>query len=118
MTDHLFFWFVSMTTRARSTKSHEMNEITRTNLVSYFVWVRGSCACLPVFIMKRFAVTATLVLLILVVNVGVGLGQQSASLADRIQTIIDRPEFRHAFFGIEFYSLDTGKPLYKLNAEK
>src|SRR4030088_51491 len=68
--------------------------------------------------MKRFAIASTLVLLILFANVGVGLGKQSASLADRIQTIIDRPEFRHAFFGIEFYSLDTGKPLYKLNAEK
>ena len=39
-------------------------------------------------------------------------------LADRIRSIIDRPEFRHAFFGIEFYSLDTGKVIYKLNAEK
>ncbi len=41
-----------------------------------------------------------------------------ASLAERIQKITDRPEFRHAMFGIEFYSLDTGRPIYKLNADK
>jgi PBP4 family serine-type D-alanyl-D-alanine carboxypeptidase len=39
-------------------------------------------------------------------------------LAERIQEIINRPVFRHASFGIEFYSLDTDKPVYKLNSEK
>jgi D-alanyl-D-alanine carboxypeptidase/D-alanyl-D-alanine-endopeptidase (penicillin-binding protein 4) len=39
-------------------------------------------------------------------------------LAERIQAIMDRPEFRHAIFGIEFLSLDSGKPLYQLNADK
>lgn len=29
-----------------------------------------------------------------------------------------RPEFRHAIFGIEFYSLDANKPIYTLNADK
>jgi N-acyl-D-amino-acid deacylase len=31
---------------------------------------------------------------------------------------MDRPEFAHANFGIEFYSLDTGKVVYSLNANK
>jgi D-alanyl-D-alanine carboxypeptidase/D-alanyl-D-alanine-endopeptidase (penicillin-binding protein 4) len=31
---------------------------------------------------------------------------------------MDRPEFRHALFGIEFYSLDSHKVLYSLNADK
>ncbi|HEX4543725.1 MAG TPA: D-alanyl-D-alanine carboxypeptidase/D-alanyl-D-alanine-endopeptidase, partial [Candidatus Acidoferrum sp.] len=44
--------------------------------------------------------------------------QSDASLAQRIQKVISRPEFAHANFGIEFYSLDTGKVLYSLNAEK
>jgi D-alanyl-D-alanine carboxypeptidase/D-alanyl-D-alanine-endopeptidase (penicillin-binding protein 4) len=44
--------------------------------------------------------------------------QSTGSLAERIQRVIDRPEFRHAIFGIEFYSLDSGKPIYTLNAEK
>jgi len=44
--------------------------------------------------------------------------QSPASLADRIQRIIDRPEFRRAMFGIEFYSLDSSRPIYTLNAEK
>lgn len=43
---------------------------------------------------------------------------QSTTLAQRIQTIMDRPEFRHAIFGIEFYSLDAAKPVYTLNADK
>src|SRR5438552_13604070 len=43
---------------------------------------------------------------------------QSSTLAPRIQSIMDRPEFRHAIFGIEFYSLDAGKPIYSINADK
>jgi D-alanyl-D-alanine carboxypeptidase/D-alanyl-D-alanine-endopeptidase (penicillin-binding protein 4) len=44
--------------------------------------------------------------------------QSAPSLADRIQHVVDRPEFRHALFGIEFYDLDSGKPVYTLNADK
>src|SRR6266496_1058213 len=43
---------------------------------------------------------------------------QSTTLGQRIQSIMDRPEFRHAIFGIEFYSLDSGKPVYTVNADK
>jgi PBP4 family serine-type D-alanyl-D-alanine carboxypeptidase len=43
---------------------------------------------------------------------------QQKLLVERIQRIMDRPEFRHALFGIEFFSLDSGKPLYRLNADK
>jgi len=67
--------------------------------------------------MKRLFVTPLFLALVLASGVR-SLGQQSTTLAGRIQTIMDRPEFRHAFFGIEFYSLDTGKPIYTLNAEK
>jgi PBP4 family serine-type D-alanyl-D-alanine carboxypeptidase len=42
----------------------------------------------------------------------------SSPLAQRIEQIMSRPEFRHALFGIKFYSLDTGKTLYELNADK
>ncbi len=44
--------------------------------------------------------------------------QSETSLAQRIQKVITRPEFAHANFGIEFYSLDTGKVIYALNADK
>jgi D-alanyl-D-alanine carboxypeptidase/D-alanyl-D-alanine-endopeptidase (penicillin-binding protein 4) len=40
------------------------------------------------------------------------------ALKARIDRIMERPEFRHALFGIEFYSLDKGQALYKLNADK
>lgn len=68
--------------------------------------------------MKRRARNSLLLLLLVAFAAGGVMGQQSGSLADRIQTIINRPEFRHAIFGIEFYSLDTGKVIYKSNAEK
>src|SRR5258706_5341570 len=67
--------------------------------------------------MKRLFVTPLLLALVLASSSALSLGQQPNTLADRIQAIMDRPEFRHAFFGIEFYSLDTGKPIYTLNAE-
>jgi dihydroorotase/N-acyl-D-amino-acid deacylase len=44
--------------------------------------------------------------------------QSEASLAQRIQKVMSRPEFAHANFGIEFYSLDSGKVVYALNADK
>jgi N-acyl-D-amino-acid deacylase len=44
--------------------------------------------------------------------------QSESTLSQRIQKVMSRPEFAHANFGIEFYSLDTGKVLYALNADK
>ena len=44
--------------------------------------------------------------------------QSSATLAERIQQVMNRPEFAHANFGIKFVSLDTGKVLYSLNSNK
>jgi D-alanyl-D-alanine carboxypeptidase/D-alanyl-D-alanine-endopeptidase (penicillin-binding protein 4) len=41
-----------------------------------------------------------------------------APLAARIHKIVQRPEFRHAFWGIEFFDLDAGRPVYQLNADK
>ncbi|HEV2423613.1 MAG TPA: hypothetical protein VGZ29_02175, partial [Terriglobia bacterium] len=37
------------------------------------------------------------------------------SLAERIGQVVNRPEFKHATFGVEFYSLDQQKPVYSLN---
>lgn len=44
--------------------------------------------------------------------------QSSGSLEERIQAVMNRPEFAHANFGIEFYSLDSGKVVYAFNAGK
>jgi len=43
---------------------------------------------------------------------------QDSPLAAKIQQVLDRPEFRHASFGIEFYDLDARMPIYRLNADK
>ena len=44
--------------------------------------------------------------------------QSTATLAERIQKVMDRPEFARANFGIEFYDIATGKVVYSLNANK
>ena len=44
--------------------------------------------------------------------------QVTATLPERIQVIMSRPEFTHSTFGIAFYSLDSGKMLYQFNADK
>jgi D-alanyl-D-alanine carboxypeptidase/D-alanyl-D-alanine-endopeptidase (penicillin-binding protein 4) len=57
----------------------------------------------------------------LAIALGRGIAAQPpppATLSARIDAILARPEFKHAMFGIEFYSLDTGKPVYALNADK
>src|SRR5436190_8883363 len=66
--------------------------------------------------MKRIPTTLLLTLL-LGLNAA-AIEAQSNTLAQRIQTIMDRPEFKHALFGIEFYSLDKGKVVYGINADK
>jgi PBP4 family serine-type D-alanyl-D-alanine carboxypeptidase len=43
---------------------------------------------------------------------------QRAPLAQRIQRVTDRPEFAHAMWGIQFTSLDSGRVVYALNANK
>lgn len=43
--------------------------------------------------------------------------QSPPTLAARIHSA-NRPEFAHARFGIEFYSLDTGRTIYQLNSDQ
>lgn len=42
----------------------------------------------------------------------------SALLAQRLRPILERPEFRHATWGIEFYSLDDDRPVFTLNPDQ
>ena len=44
--------------------------------------------------------------------------QSSASLEQRIQKIMDRPEFAHARFGLKFISADNGNVVYELNSRE
>lgn len=46
------------------------------------------------------------------------LAQAGGSLGRRVRAVMARPEFAHAQFGIEFYSLDTHKSVYAHNADK
>jgi D-alanyl-D-alanine carboxypeptidase/D-alanyl-D-alanine-endopeptidase (penicillin-binding protein 4) len=39
-------------------------------------------------------------------------------LASRIQQVMDRPEFKHAMFGIALYSLGDGRMMWSQNADK
>lgn len=58
------------------------------------------------------------VFLLVLMFVGRPVPGQTGALADKIQTILNRPEFQHSLFGIKIYSLDSGKTLYALNSEK
>jgi N-acyl-D-amino-acid deacylase len=42
--------------------------------------------------------------------------QSGDSLEQRIKKVMDRPEFAHARFGLEFITADTGEVVYKLNS--
>jgi N-acyl-D-amino-acid deacylase len=44
--------------------------------------------------------------------------QSHAPLSDRIEAILHRPEFAHSTFGIEFYSVNSGKVIYQLNSNQ
>ena len=44
--------------------------------------------------------------------------QTGGQLTDAIQQVITRSEFRHAVFGIEFYSLDKNESIFSLNEQK
>ncbi len=48
----------------------------------------------------------------------VAFAQDAGMFAQRIQSIMDRPEYRHAMFGIEIYSLDTQRVLFSVNGDK
>ena len=46
------------------------------------------------------------------------LAQADSILGQRIKKIMERPEFAHSRFGIQFYSLDAGKIIYELNSQQ
>jgi D-alanyl-D-alanine carboxypeptidase/D-alanyl-D-alanine-endopeptidase (penicillin-binding protein 4) len=54
----------------------------------------------------------------LVAASGAPVTASAQSLARRIEAVMARPEFAHAFFGVEFYDLDAKKPVYRLNGDK
>lgn len=41
-----------------------------------------------------------------------------SSLRERIAAIMSRPEYAHARFGMEFWALDTDRPVYRLNEQQ
>lgn len=67
---------------------------------------------------SRFLLFVARTALLSVLCAGIACAQTPDSLSARIDKVMSRPEFRHANFGIEFYSLDTGKVVYALNADK
>ena len=67
---------------------------------------------------KLFVSCVATALLLLLPHTPRASAQSSATLADRIQKVMSRPEFARANFGIKFVSLDTGKVLYSLNSNK
>lgn len=44
--------------------------------------------------------------------------RSTSALAARIDQIVNRPEYKHSFYGVAIYSLDTHQTLYALNGDK
>jgi PBP4 family serine-type D-alanyl-D-alanine carboxypeptidase len=65
---------------------------------------------------RLFAIVAAF-LLSGAVNGGL-LAQSETTLEQRIKKIMDRPEFAHSRFGVEVYSIDSGKSVYELNSQQ
>jgi PBP4 family serine-type D-alanyl-D-alanine carboxypeptidase len=68
--------------------------------------------------MKQRTMLSLVAACLLVLPAAAQRARQPQTLASRIDAILERPEFKHATFGIEFYSLDTNTPVYTLNADK
>jgi N-acyl-D-amino-acid deacylase len=71
---------------------------------------------------KRGITSLLIVLLLLLCNVLVlslsAAAQEGDTLEARIQKVMSRPEYAHSTFAIEFLSLDSGKLIYRWNADK
>lgn len=40
------------------------------------------------------------------------------TLEERVTSIVEQPAFKHSTWGVEFYSLDSGKTIYSMNGDK
>ena len=49
---------------------------------------------------------------------GTGADSVAARITAALQPILGRPEFRHAAWGMEFYSLDDDRPVFQLNPQQ
>ncbi|MGC1255450.1 MAG: D-alanyl-D-alanine carboxypeptidase/D-alanyl-D-alanine-endopeptidase, partial [Candidatus Acidiferrales bacterium] len=72
---------------------------------------------------RRKKIVALTPLLVLAAGIVVGWAsagpaQNESLLAARVREISSRPEYRHASFGVEVYSLDDDKVLYSLNGQQ
>jgi len=74
-------------------------------------WLMKKSALARVLISSLFAVAFLL-------NGTILLAQSAATLEQRIQAIMDRPEFAHSHFGLKFIEADTGKTVYAINSAK
>ncbi|MEQ1472524.1 MAG: D-alanyl-D-alanine carboxypeptidase, partial [Candidatus Acidiferrum sp.] len=44
--------------------------------------------------------------------------QADSTMLQRIRKVMERPEFAHSRFGIQFYSVESGKVVYELNSQQ
>src|SRR5512132_696080 len=77
---------------------------------------RSTSRCAP---MPMTRCTRTLVISVLTAAIAGRATAQRMPLEQRIQRVIDRPEFAHAMWGMQFTSLDSGgRVVYALNENK
>lgn len=71
---------------------------------------------------NSLTINAALILSVLFIDVccmtAAMAAQANESLSQRIEAVMKRPEFAHSNYGIEFFSLDSGKIVYQYNPDK
>lgn len=59
-----------------------------------------------------------ILILLCCVPVAESWAQQPQTFSQRVSSIVSRPEYKHATFGIEIFSLDTQEALFTMNAQQ
>jgi PBP4 family serine-type D-alanyl-D-alanine carboxypeptidase len=67
---------------------------------------------------RALATAAVLAAIVIAHPSSAAWSEAGSTLTARIEAVLARPEFKHVMFGIEFYSLDTNRPVYAMNADK
>src|SRR5579885_1163327 len=86
-----------------------------------FIFGKRGCGSFLMMIKPGYAVLCGIALLlgsVWSIDLGRARAQQTSSFAAAVQRITHRPEFRHATFGIDFYSLDRDQPIFEMNPQE
>lgn len=68
--------------------------------------------------MRYSKIAGPTVVALWVISSVLGFSQQPATFSEAVRAVMNKPEFRHANFGLELFSLDSQSAIFSLNADK